>query len=380
MQRKFLSTKEFQAGLTTLIKTSNFNTKVATTPSFINQETGKYIIPEHENENLDQIAEEAVPYFSNIHNQNPHHSTPQITETGLYAEIMDGVFMNPNFSWDCNPAAADLEILTGEILRNQIGLDEKFSYGLEGMGKLCLNFNDAFILCLQECRISRDVTSSYKAGGEAIVYGIDKIDQKKALNMFEIKQSRTNMYSDSLGTKLDFGKLEAQLEADSQTDATVLMFMYTPRNIEYLTEELTHLLTLKEKYGFDIFLNLEALDYEPLIKSLENIGELSQEIDFAYIDNSKFTGLATNTFFIPNREGLKTSLMIVEKEYYKAKNVAGDMELDEEALITKNKYTAHHYNIGFGHGVGVYRIFASLQMLGVEGLTRMWNEQIQSLS
>jgi hypothetical protein len=197
--------------------------------------------------------------------------------------------------------------------------------------------------------------------------------------MFEISQSRPNIYQDDHGTSLDFSKLSHQLEIDSMTDSTILVYLYTPRNINTLTQELSQLIQLKEQYGFDIFLNLEDLDYQPLIERLEGLESLTENIDFAFVNNSKFTGHATSTFFIPNREGLKTSLKIVEKEYYKAKNIVGTHHDDNEKLITTEKYTAHHYNIGFGHGVGVYRIFFSLQLLGEDGLRRMWQEEAESL-
>jgi len=49
--------------------------------------------------------------------------------------------------------------------------------------------------------------------------------------------------------------------------------------------------------------------------------KLTQEVDFVYLDNSQYCGLTTNAIFLPNREGLKTSLEIVEKEYYKSKDI-----------------------------------------------------------
>jgi hypothetical protein len=72
MQRKFLSTKEFQSGLSSLLKTATYNTKVATSPTFIDAETCKYKIPEAENTDLGTISDESVPFFSNIFNRDPN--------------------------------------------------------------------------------------------------------------------------------------------------------------------------------------------------------------------------------------------------------------------------------------------------------------------
>ena len=91
MQRKFLSTKEFHTGLTSLLKTASYNTSVKSAPSFVDSKTNKYVIPEEENTDLGQLAEESVPFFSNLFNQDTNLPTPKITEAGLYAEIMDGV-------------------------------------------------------------------------------------------------------------------------------------------------------------------------------------------------------------------------------------------------------------------------------------------------
>lgn len=151
------------------------------------------------------------------------------------------------------------------------------------------------------------------------------------------------------------------------------MYVYTPRDITTVSRELSQLISLKKKFHFKIFLNLEALGMLPLTQEIENMTALSHQVDFIYLDNSKLTGLTTNAIFMPDRGSLKSSLEIVEKEYYKAKKVPGS-HLNSEDLITTDKYTAHHYNIGFGHTVGVYRLFFCLQLLGEEGLQRMQKE------
>lgn len=188
MSRKILSTKEFMKGFKAMsqLPTESAPSQSGPLPNFIKKDGLTYHIPESENRNLDEIFGQTNSYFSQLNEVDSHKSFPFICESALYGEIMDGVFNNPNFSWDCNPAAADLEIMNGEMLRKQLQLHDEFSYSNGGMGKLCLNLNDALLLCLQESRVSLVHSSDYEIGDDTLVYGIDKIDQFKPLNLFEI--------------------------------------------------------------------------------------------------------------------------------------------------------------------------------------------------
>ena len=66
----------------------------------------------------------------------------------LAAGIFKTATSNADFSWSCNPANADTEVILSEMIRTQIGLPNDFGYGYGGLGKFVMNFNEAIVLTL----------------------------------------------------------------------------------------------------------------------------------------------------------------------------------------------------------------------------------------
>lgn len=143
------------------------------------------------------------------------------------------------------------------------------------------------------------------------------------------------------------------------------MVIYRENNLATSVEDLKRLIELKKKYEFYIFLDFSNLDYSVLFDLSSDYTALLDDIDYIHIEFNKLTSLTSGVLFTKNREIFKNSFVTELKEYL---NTYAIKTQNESEFLTKEPFTAHFYNIGFGHASSAIKLLFNVFYYGSEGL------------
>ena len=198
------------------------------------------------------------------------------------------------------------------------------------------------------------------------IYGFNCETDKKPALLKNVYNHRWAKYQDKFGLRVDFEDLEKQLEEDTQSSVVPLMVIYRETNLSTSVEDLQKLIQLKEKYGFYIFLDFSHLDYSVLFDLSSQYTGLLDDIDYIHMEFNKLTSLTSGVLFTKNREIFKNSFVTELKEYLNTYAIKPSN--NDNDFLTKEPFTAHFYNIGFGHASSAIKLLFNVFYYGSDGL------------
>jgi hypothetical protein len=209
-----------------------------------------------------------------------------------------------------------------------------------------------------------------------VVYGLNNAREEKPLKIQNLQHSQKVPYTGHFHERLDFKKFEQQLKKNQSEGLVPFFVVLRPRDFNSIDMELEEYRKIAERFNLTTLLDMSEFDLNPLHSKYTTL----QTQDWSFIDYitfnfDKLSGMTSQFIMIKNRESLKNSLLIVEKDYYKVINKEADVA-EKDDLVTEERYDAHHYAIGFGHRVAYFRALFAILAEGEKGLDQLIEDSI----
>lgn len=281
---------------------------------------------------------------------------------------------SPNFDWMCNPAGADGELITAEMLRTFLGLPDCYSFPKGGLGKFMPHIHEALMLVYH----GTSYTHPVKETGLLVAYGVEAKHVKPFLfcNCEHVKQTP---YKDVFRTHFDTEEFKKIIKKDKELGFMPHFLVIRPATIKELHENEKLWIDLANELELIHFLDLSLLGVQVLKE-----GILSKiDSPFVFLDLTEIGHLSSGILFLQDRAAYSANISNPPQEYlnhpedFKRHLRTGEPEVPQK--LTDHKFEAHGFNIGFSNFVSWQRILFFLIAKGKKGIQRELDNQTKNV-
>jgi len=267
----------------------------------------------------------------------------------------------PNFDTDCNPPAAEGEIIVAEMIRKLVKLPEEYSYAKGGLGKMQPNRGEALILAYHA---SLYALTGEKDQSKLAVIGVSaQSPQSRPLRLHNC----VNFFSLPINPTLTDIDEAVNLASSKSLIPHFLYLEFTafPPVDLFSTLATSH-------SSLTVFLDLSALG----LHVIEMPALKAPLPRWIYIDIGPSLGIpvAAGILYFPERESLSNTVILPVQEYLE---VCVSTPVDPSK--TAAPFVSHDYNIGFGNMVPWARLYFSLLYHGRSGLQSILSSHTSTL-